>query len=76
MLIPGFTVQQNIAKSEPLQKNLFSRLIGKSFDTIDIEAMQRDALKALIECILMSALYHVALLPVGINNLLRLAAKL
>ena len=78
MLIPGFTVQQNIKLNrEPLQKNLFSRLIGKSFDTIDIEAMQRDALKALDRVHTnVSPEDHVALLPVGIKQFVEISREI
>lgn len=46
MLIPGFTVEQNIKLNrEPLKKNIFSRIFGHSFETIDWDAQNRDAKK-------------------------------
>lgn len=48
MLIPGFSVAQNIKLNrEPLKRNIFSRIFGRAFDTIDMESEKDDAQEAL-----------------------------
>ncbi len=48
MLIPGFTITENIKLNREISKpNMVSRLIGKDLETLDVEAMRADAKKAL-----------------------------
>ena len=48
MLIPGFTVAENIKLNrEPTKRNLLSRLAGPKLETLDIPAMRADARAAL-----------------------------
>ena len=48
MLIPGFTVTENIKVGRELSRpNLMSRLLGPSLETLDLDAMARDARRAL-----------------------------
>ena len=48
MLIPGFTVAENIKLNrEPTRPNLLSRIAGRSLETLDVPAMRRDARAAL-----------------------------
>ena len=48
MLIPGFTVMENIKIGREISKpNLASRIFGRSLETLDFEAMAEDARKAL-----------------------------
>ena len=48
MLIPGFTVTENIKVGREISHpNLVSRIAGKSMETLDLDAMARDAKKAL-----------------------------
>ena len=48
MLVPGFTVSENISlNTEPSKKNIISRLFGPKLDTIDRQAMEENAKSAL-----------------------------
>jgi len=48
MLIPGFTVAENIKLNrEPTKRNLLSRLAGSKLETLDIATMRADARRAL-----------------------------
>lgn len=48
MLVPGFTVTENIKLNREITKhNLISRVIGENLKTVDIKAMKKDARKAL-----------------------------
>ncbi len=48
MLIPGFTVAENIKLNrEPTIPNLLSRIAGPALETLDVPAMRRDARAAL-----------------------------
>ncbi|HBT16947.1 MAG TPA: sugar ABC transporter ATP-binding protein, partial [Firmicutes bacterium] len=43
MLLPGFTVTENIKLNRELSKaNLVSKTFGSSFETLDYPAMQND----------------------------------
>ena len=67
MLIPGFTVTENIKVGREISTpNLASRLFGKSMETLDTKAMRKDAKKALKTIGLQIEDYvKVAGLPVG-----------
>ena len=48
MLLPGFTVTENIKLNrEVTNKNLFSRVLGKNMETLDMKSMSSAARKAL-----------------------------
>lgn len=48
MLIPGFTVTENIKLGREITRpNLVSRVVGKSLETLDMDAMAKDARAAL-----------------------------
>lgn len=48
MLIPGFTIEENIKLNrEPLKDNLISKVFGSSMKSLDREKITRDAQKAL-----------------------------
>ena len=48
MLLPGFTVAENIKLNREItHPNLFSRVFGKNLETLDTKAMASDARKAL-----------------------------
>ena len=48
MLLPGFTVTENIKLNrEVTNRNLFSRLMGKNLETLDMQSMSKAARKAL-----------------------------
>ena len=48
MLLPGFTVTENIKLNREItHPNIFSRILGKNLETLDMKAMAADARKAL-----------------------------
>ncbi|MDF2893093.1 MAG: sugar transporter ATP-binding protein, partial [Clostridia bacterium] len=48
MLLPGFTITENIKLNREITKhNALSRILGPSLKTLDVEAMRSDAKKAL-----------------------------
>ncbi len=48
MLLPGFTVTENIKLNRELSnKNMFSRFFGRNLETLDMKSMSSDARKAL-----------------------------
>ena len=48
MLLPGFTIAENIKLNREITKpNLVSRVLGKDLETLDMKAMAADARKAL-----------------------------
>ena len=48
MLLPGFTITENIKLNREITKpNLVSRVLGKNLETLDMKAMAKDARKAL-----------------------------
>ena len=78
MLIPGFTVTENIKVGRELSTpNLVSRLFGRSMETLDFKAMRRDARKALKTIGLQIEEYiRVAGLPVGYMQFIEIAREL
>ena len=48
MLIPGFTITENIKLNREIAKpTLFSKLLGKDLEKLDIDSMGADARRAL-----------------------------
>ena len=78
MLIPGFTVTENIKVGREISTpNLASRLFGKSMETLDTKSMRKDAKKALKTIGLQIEDYvKVAGLPVGYMQFIEIAREL
>jgi len=78
MLIPGFSVTENIKIGREISTpNLASRIFGRSMETLDFEAMARDARKALKTIGLQIEEYvKVAGLPVGYMQFIEIAREL
>ncbi len=78
MLIPGFTVTENIKIGREISTpNLVSRIFGKSMETLDFEAMAKDARKALKTIGLQIEDYvKVAGLPVGYMQFIEIAREI
>lgn len=78
MLIPGFTVTENIKVGREISHpNIISRLAGRQMETLDFEAMNRDAKKALNTIGLQIEEYvKVAGLPVGYMQFIEIAREI
>ena len=78
MLLPGFTVTENIKIGrETTNPNLISRVLGSKMDTLDMEAMSEDAKKALDSIGLQIEDYiKVAGLPVGYMQFIEIAREI
>ena len=78
MLIPGFTVTENIKIGREITRpNLVSRVAGKSMETLDTEAMAKDARKALNTIGLQIEEYtKVAGMPVGYLQFIEIAREI
>ncbi len=78
MLIPGFTVTENIKLNrETTKPTLSSRLIGPSFRLLDLESMRADARRSLDEIGLsLDECAKVAGLPVGYMQFIEIAREI
>ncbi len=78
MLIPGFTITENIKLNrETLKDNLFSKIMGKSLKTLDAKSMNADARKALDTLDMGIEEYlTVAGLPVGHMQFIEIAREI
>ena len=78
MLIPGFTVTENIKLNREITKhNLFSRIMGDSLKTLNTEQMNKDARKALDTLgIGIDEWMKVAGLPVGYMQFIEIAREI
>lgn len=78
MLIPGFTVTENIKVGREISTpNLASRVFGKSMETLDFKTMRQDAKRALDTIGLQIEEYaKVAGLPVGYMQFIEIAREL
>lgn len=78
MLLPGFTVTENIKIGrETTNPNLISRILGPKMDTLDMESMSKDAKKALDTIGLQIEDYiKVAGLPVGYMQFIEIAREI
>lgn len=78
MLIPGFSVTENIKVGREISNpNLVSRIFGRSMESLDFKAMRRDARKALKTIGLQIEEYvKVAGLPVGYMQFIEIAREL
>lgn len=78
MLIPGFTVTENIKVGREISKpTLLSRFLGRSLETLDMDSMRRDAKKALSDIGLNIEEYvKVAGLPIGYMQFVEIAREI
>ena len=78
MLIPGFTVRENIKVGREITKpNLVSRIFGKKLETLDVDAMAADAQKALDMIGLDIEEYtQVAGMPIGYMQFVEIAREI
>lgn len=78
MLLPGFTITENIKLNREIAKpNVLSRIFGKNLETLDMAAMSRDARKALDSVGMSIDEYTlVAGLPVGYMQFVEIAREI
>ncbi|KXG74602.1 sugar ABC transporter ATP-binding protein [Thermotalea metallivorans] len=78
MLIPGFTVTENIKLNREITKhNVFSRIFGSSLMSLDMEQMNKDARKALDTLgIGIDEWMKIAGLPVGYMQFVEIAREI
>ena len=78
MLLPGFTVTENIKLNREItHPNLFSRVLGKNLETLDMKAMAADARKALDSVGMNIDEYtQVAGMPVGYMQFVEIAREI
>lgn len=78
MLIPGFTVTENIKVGREITTpNLISRILGSSMETLNTDSMAADAKKALDTIGLQIEEYvHIAGLPVGYMQFIEIAREI
>ncbi len=78
MLIPGFTVTENIKVGREISKPTFlSHIFGKSLESLDIEQMKKDAKKALADIGLNIEEYvKIAGLPIGYMQFIEIAREI
>ena len=78
MLIPGFTITENIKIGREISRpNLASRIFGKQMETLDSEAMAKDARKALNTVGLgISEEEYIRGMPVGYMQFVEIAREI
>ena len=78
MLIPGFTITENIKIGREISRpNLASRIFGKQMETLDSEAMAKDARKALDTVGLgVSEEEYIRGMPVGYMQFVEIAREI
>jgi len=78
MLLPGFTVMENIKLNrEPTIPNIWSRFLGDKMKTLDIQKMRKDARASLEKLDLgIDEMLKVAGLPVGFMQFIEIAREL
>jgi len=78
MLIPGFTITENIKINREITKpNIVSRIFGKQYEGLDIKQMNKDARKALdIMGMNIEEYTEVAGLPVGHMQFIEIAREI
>ncbi|MDO5377697.1 MAG: sugar ABC transporter ATP-binding protein [Clostridia bacterium] len=78
MLLPGFTITENIKLNREISKpNAISRLLGKNMETLDMATMSQDARKALDSVGMSIDEYTmVAGLPVGYMQFVEIAREI
>ncbi len=78
MLLPGFTITENIKLNREITKsNFVSKLLGKSLETLDFSKMRRDAKEALASIgMTVDEYLPVAGLPVGHKQFIEIAREI
>ncbi len=78
MLIPGYTITENIKLNREITKdNIFSRFAGERIKTLDVEVMQSDARKALDSLNMgIEEWVTVSGLPVGYMQFIEIAREI
>lgn len=78
MLLPGFTITENIKLNREITKpNLLSRIVGKSMESLDMGAMRRDARRAMDSMSLgIDEMLPVRGLPVGFMQFIEIAREI
>ncbi|MGJ8453825.1 sugar ABC transporter ATP-binding protein [Pseudothermotoga sp. U03pept] len=78
MLLPGFTVTENIKLNREITRaNIVSKLFGKSLETLDMSSMRRDAKQALSSIGMnIDEFLMVAGLPVGHKQFIEIAREI
>ncbi|NLW55651.1 MAG: sugar ABC transporter ATP-binding protein [Firmicutes bacterium] len=78
MLIPGFTVMENIKLNrEPTKPNLVSKILGSNMETLDYAAMRQDSIRALEKLGLeIDENAYVSRLPVGYMQFVEIAREI
>lgn len=78
MLLPGFTITENIKLNREITKsNFVSRLFGKSLETLDFAMMRKDAKEALDSIgMTVDEYLPVAGLPVGHKQFIEIAREI
>ena len=78
MLLPGFTITENIKLNREISRpNLVSRVLGKNLETLDMPAMARDARKALDKVGMSIEEYTLVKgLPVGYMQFVEIAREI
>lgn len=78
MLLPGFTVTENIKLNrEKSSPNLFSRMLGKNLESLNMDAMAKDARKALDSVgMKVDEHAHVGGMPVGYMQFIEIAREI
>jgi len=78
MLLPGFTVTENIKLNrETTKSSIISRVFGKSLETLDMSSMRRDAKQALSSIGMnIDEFLMVAGLPVGHKQFIEIAREI
>ena len=78
MLIPGFSIEENIKLNrEPLKENFFSKVVGSSMKSLDHDLITKDAQNALDRLGMdMKSSEKVAGLPVGYMQFVEIAREI
>lgn len=78
MLLPGFTITENIKLNREITKhNLISRFLGEKMKSLDMEAMKRDSRKAFDRLgMTIDEMLPVAGLPVGYMQFVEIAREI
>ncbi len=78
MLLPGFTITENIKLNREITRpNLFSRVLGRDLESLDMQAMARDARKALDSVGMgIEEMTRVQGLPVGYMQFVEIAREI
>lgn len=78
MLLPGFTITENIKLNREITKhNVLSKILGPSLKTLDMEAMRKDSQKALTQLGMnVDDWLPIAGLPVGYMQFVEIAREI